>query len=329
MRVMVAGATGAVGLRLVRQLLERGHQVTGTSHRPERLPAVKELGAEALLIDGLERRTVGNAVVSARPDAIVNEMTALTAGADMRRFDQSFATTNRLRTIGTRYLLDAAVSNGVGRFIVQSYTGWDNEASGGSIKTEEHQLEPNPPAEQRQTLAAILEQERMVQDASVDGIVLRYGNLYGPGASDELIDLIRRRALPIVGGGRGVWSWLHIEDAAGATVAALERGKPGVYNVVDDHPAPSAEWIEYLASVAGAPPPRHVPAWLAKLFIGEAGVRWMTQGRGASNEKAKRAFNWTPRYPSWRDGFREMIGTTEEKHANAPARMQARRDPPT
>jgi nucleoside-diphosphate-sugar epimerase len=223
---MVAGATGAVGLRLVRQLLERGHQVIGTSHRPERLPAVKELGAEALMIDGLERRTVGNAVVSARPDAIVNEMTALTAGPDLRRFDESFALTNRLRTLGTRYLLDAAITNGVGRFVVQSYTGWDNEAAGGSIKTEEHPLERNPPSSQRQTLAAIVEQERMVLDAPLTGTVLRYGNLYGPGASDDLIDLVRRRALPVVGGGRGIWSWLHIEDAAAATVAALERGQP-------------------------------------------------------------------------------------------------------
>jgi nucleoside-diphosphate-sugar epimerase len=328
MRVMVAGATGAVGLRLVRQLLERGHQVIGTSHKPERLPAVKEIGAEALLIDGLERRTVGNAVVSARPDAIVNEMTALATGPDMRRFDESFAVTNRLRTVGTRYLLDAAVANGVGRFVVQSYTGWDNEASGGSIKTEEHPLEANPPRSQRETLAAILEQERMVLGASIDGVVLRYGNLYGPGASDAMIDLIRRRRLPIVGGGRGIWSWLHLEDAASATVAALERAVPGVYNVVDDHPAEVAEWIPYLASLVGAPPPRRVPTWLARLFIGVAGVRWMTQGRGSSNEKAKRELGWTPRYPSWRDGFRDMVGTTEEEEPTTPPRMQARRQPP-
>ena len=304
---MVAGATGAVGLRLVRQLLERGHQVIGTSHRPERLPAVKELGAEALMIDGLERRTVGNAVVSARPDAIVNEMTALTAGPDLRRFDESFALTNRLRTLGTRYLLDAAITNGVGRFVVQSYTGWDNEAAGGSIKTEEHPLERNPPSSQRRTLAAIVEQERMVLDAPLTGTVLRYGNLYGPGASDDLIDLVRRRALPVVGGGRGIWSWLHIEDAAAATVAALERGQRDVYNIVDDHPAEVSEWIPYLAALAGAPPPRRVPGWLAKFFIGEAGVRWMTQGRGSSNEKAKRELRWAPAYPSWRDGFRAML----------------------
>src|SRR4051812_11374707 len=329
MRVLVAGATGAVGLRVVRQLLERGHQVIGTSHRPERLPAVKELGAEALVIDGLERRTVGNAVVSARPDAIVNEMTALTADPDLRKFDESFAMTNRLRTVGTRYLLDAAVANGVARFVVQSYTGWNNETTGGSIKTEEHPFDPNPPASQRQTLAAILDQERMVLSARLEGIVLRYGNLYGPGASDNIIDLIRRRGLPIVGSGRGVWSWLHIEDAAAATVAAVENAHRDIYNIVDDHPAPTVEWIEFLASITDSPPPRHVPAWLARLFIGEAGVRWMTQGRGASNEKAKRALGWTPRYPSWRDGFREMVGVPEEKHANAPVRMQARRDPPT
>jgi nucleoside-diphosphate-sugar epimerase len=325
---MVAGASGAVGLRLVRQLLERGHQVIGTSHKPERLPAVKELGAEALVIDGLERRTVGNAVVSARPDAIVNEMTALATGPDMRKFDESFAVTNRLRTIGTRYLLDAAVAHGVGRFVVQSYTGWDNEASGGSIKTEEHPLEANPPASQRQTLAAILEQERMVQTAPIDGIVLRYGNLYGPGASEDLIDLIRRRRLPIVGSGRGIWSWLHIEDAASATVAALETGRPGIYNVVDDHPAEVDEWIPYLASLVGAPPPRRIPTWLARFFIGEAGVRWMTQGRGSSNEKAKRELVWAPRYPSWRDGFRETVGVPDEAEPEVPRKMQARRQPP-
>jgi nucleoside-diphosphate-sugar epimerase len=326
---MVAGATGAVGLRLVRQLLARGHQVIGTSHKPERLPAVKELGAEALMIDGLERRTVGNAVVSARPDAIVNEMTALATTPDLRKFDQSFAVTNRLRTLGTRYLLDAAVANGVGRFVVQSYTGWNNEASGGSIKTEEHPLEQNPPASQRQTLAAILDQERMVLAAALDGIVLRYGNLYGPGASDDVLDLVQRRRLPIVGRGRGVWSWLHLEDAAAATIAALENGQRGVYNIVDDHPAPTAEWIEFLASITDSPPPRHVPAWLAKFFIGEAGVRWMTQGRGSSNEKAKRELDWAPRYPSWRDGFREMVGVpAEEESEPTGRRMQARRQPP-
>jgi nucleoside-diphosphate-sugar epimerase len=309
---MVAGATGAVGLRLVRLLLERGHQVIGTSHRPERLPAVKDLGAEAQLIDGLERRTVGNAVVSARPDAIVNEMTALSAGPDLRHFDESFATTNRLRTMGTRYLLDAAVTNGVAHFVVQSYTGWNNAASGGSIKSEEQPFEPNPPATQRQTLAAIVDQEQMVLEAPLEGVVLRYGNLYGPAASDDLFELVRRRRLPIVGGGAGVWSWLHIEDAAGATVAALERGPAGIYNIVDDHPAPTAEWIDYLATLMDAPKPRHVPAWLARFFIGEAGVRWMTQGRGSSNEKAKRELRWTPRYPSWRDGFRELIGVPKE-----------------
>jgi nucleoside-diphosphate-sugar epimerase len=215
----------------------------------------------------------------------------------------------------------------VGRFIVQSYTGWNNAASGGSIKSEEQPFEPNPPATQRQTLAAIVDQEQMVLEAPLEGVVLRYGNLYGPAASDDLLELVRRRRLPIVGGGAGVWSWLHIEDAAGATVAALENGPAGIYNVVDDHPAPTAEWIEFLASVAGAPPPRHVPAWLAKLFIGEAGVRWMTHGRGASNEKAKRAFHWTPRYPSWREGFREMIGVEPEPERETP-KMQARRQPP-
>jgi nucleoside-diphosphate-sugar epimerase len=301
----VAGAGGALGRPLVRLLVEHGHEVTATTRGDEKLPALEALGARAVQMDGLDAVSVGDAVARAEPEAIIHEMTALSGGLDLRRFDACFATTNALRTHGTQHLLSAAEAAGVRRFVAQSYTNWPNARDGGPAKTEDDPLDPDPAPAQRESLAAIRFLEQAVTRAPLEGIVLRYGNLYGPAASDELVELVRRRRVPVVGDGGGVWSWIHVDDAAAATVAALERGAPGIYNVVDDEPAPVREWLPALAEAAGAKAPRHVPAWLARPFAGEAAVRWMTEGRGASNEKAKRELDWRPARASWRTGFRE------------------------
>ena len=304
MRVFVAGATGAIGIRLLPQLIARGHHVTATSRSHHHSDRVRALGAELVVMDGLDGASVGEAVARAEPDAIVHQMTALGGSPDFRRFDAWFAATNELRTRGTDYLLAAARAAGVTRFIAQSYTGWPNARTGSSIKTEDDPLDPQPAKNQRASLAAIRFLEKAVMDAPLEGLALRYGTFYGPGASEPIVDLIRRRKLPLVGTGAGVWSWIHLDDAASATVAALERGRRGIYNIVDDEPARVSEWLPYLADVVGAKPPMRVPVWLARLAAGEVVVRQMTQARGASNEKAKREFNWKPTWRSWREGFR-------------------------
>jgi len=307
MRVFVAGAGGAIGRRLVPLLVAAGHEVVATTRSPAKLAALRALGAEAVAMDGLDAASVGEAVARAEPDVIVHQMTALAGAGNLRRFDQELATTNALRREGTDHLLAAAIAAGVRRFVAQSYTGWTNIRTGGAVKTEEDPLDPHPPAAQVRTLEAIKYLERAVQSAPLEGIALRYGTFYGPGASDELIELVRRRRLPIVGAGGGIWSFIHIDDAAAATVAALTAGAPGVYNVVDDEPAPVAEWLPYLARVIGAPPPRRLPVWLARLAAGEVAVSMMTQIRGSSNAKAKRELGWHPRWTSWRDGFRHGL----------------------
>jgi nucleoside-diphosphate-sugar epimerase len=238
-------------------------------------------------------------------------MTSLAGGSDMRHFDRMFAVTNQLRTQGTDHLLAAAVATGARRFIAQSYTGWPNIREGGPVKTEDDPLDPHPPAAQRESLAAIEYVERVVPAAPVQGIVLRYGSFYGPGASDAFVGLVRKRRLPIIGDGAGVWSFLHIRDAAAATVAALEHGRPGVYNVVDDEPARVAEWLPFLAQAVGAKPPRRVPVWLGRLAAGEVAVSWMTQIRGSSNARAKQELGWQPAWPSWRQGFAHGLSATE------------------
>lgn len=308
MRVFVAGATGAIGRQLVPQLTAAGHHVVATTRTPGKLDLLQDLGAEAILVDGLDATGVGAAVAQAEPDAVIHQMTALAGAGNLRRFDQEFAVTNRLRTVGTDHLLAAAQGAGVKRFVVQSYTGWPNARSGGPVKSEVDPLDPNPPVAQRETLAAIEYVERVVPAASgMDGIALRYGALYGPGASDPLVAMVRGRKLPLVGAAGAIWSWLHIADAASATVAALERGAPGVYNVVDDDPATVAEWLPYLAQVVQAKPPRHVPVWLARVLAGEVGVAVMTQSRGSTNAKAKAELGWQPAWPSWREGFRHGL----------------------
>jgi nucleoside-diphosphate-sugar epimerase len=258
-------------------------------------------------MDGLDAGSVGEAVARAAPEVIVHQMTALTGNGNLKRFDAEFARTNELRTRGLEYLMTAADVVGVRRLVAQSYTGWPNARSGAPVKSEHDPLESSLPAGQRTSLEAIRYLERTVVDAApLTGLALRYGSLYGPGTSmaQEYAELIRKRKLPIVGSGAGVCSFIQVDDAATATVAAVERGGSGVYNVVDDDPAPVSEWLPYLAERLGAKPPRHVPAWLARFAIGEVGISMMTQIRGSSNAKAKAVLDWEPRWKSWREGFR-------------------------
>ena len=303
MKVLVAGATGAVGRRLVPQLVERGHDVVGTTTSPAKFGLLHALGADAVQLNALVAVEVQDVVASTQPDAIVHQATALAGNTDLKHFDRTFALTNRLRTEGTRNLLAAATASGVERFVAQSYIGWN---AGGA--TEDAPLTGDPPASQRQTLAAIEELESQVRDR---GAALRYGSLYGPGASEELVELIHKRAIPVIGDGAGVWSWLHVDDAASAAVAALECGARGVFNVVDDDPAPAADWLPALAAAVGAKQPRHIPVWLARRVAGDAVTRMMTDGHGVSNRKAKRELGWEPRWSSWRDGFAHGLTDAE------------------
>jgi 2-alkyl-3-oxoalkanoate reductase len=304
MRVFLAGATGAIGRRLVPQLVDRGHSVVATTRTHDKVELLRALGAEPVVVDGLDAAGVGEAVARAEPDAIVHQMTALAGTPDMKHFDKWFAVTNDLRTQGTKHLVAAATASGVKRFVAQSFTGWNNARDDGPLKTEDDPLDEHPPAEQTQSMAAIRFLEEAVLSAPLEGIVLRYGSFYGPGASESLVELVRKRKLPVIGAGTGVWSWIHLDDAASATVAALEHGTRGIYNVVDDEPAPVADWLPYLADVVGAKPPRRVPVWLGRLAAGEVGVSMMTQIRGSSNAKARRELRWQPAWRSWREGFR-------------------------
>jgi nucleoside-diphosphate-sugar epimerase len=308
MRVFVAGGTGAVGRRLVPQLVARGHQVTATTTGPTKLEMLAQLGAEGVVMDGLDAASVGEAVAKARPDAIVHEMTGLSAAhagkPNMRRFDRWFATTNRLRTEGTDHLLAAAEATGVSHLVAQSYAGWNGIRQGGWVKTEEDPLDPETGTGFREGAAAIRHVEDVVVKAR--GAILRHGTLYGPGALDLFVEPLRKRQFPLVGGGTGYSSWTHLEDAASAAVLAVEQKARGVFNIVDDEPAPASEWLPHLAACAGAKPPRRVPKWLARLVAGDVVVTMMTEGRGFSNAKAKRELGWTPRYPSWRQGFADL-----------------------
>jgi 2-alkyl-3-oxoalkanoate reductase len=305
MRVFVAGATGAIGARLVPQLVERGHEVIGTTRSPERADRLRALGAEPVVLDVLDRDAVLTAIGAARPDAIVHQATALTGMSDFRHFDRTFAPTNRLRTEGTDALMAASREHGVGRVVAQSYAGWPYARVGGPVKTEEDPLGPEPVPNMRPTLMAIEHVETSVLDQG--GIALRYGGFYGS-PDDAQLEFVRKRQFPIVGDGGGIWSFVHLDDAAAATVLALERGEPGIYNVVDDDPAPVRDWLPALAAAIGAKPPRRIPRWLARLVAGEAAVVLMTESRGASNAKAKRELGWELRYPSWREGFPATYG---------------------
>jgi nucleoside-diphosphate-sugar epimerase len=306
MRVFLAGATGAIGSRLVPRLVAAGHEVTGTTRSAEKADRLRSLGAAAVVLDVLDAAAVRGAVAAARPDAIVHQATALSGLSDVKHFDRTFAETNRLRTVGTDALLAAARAAGVRRFVAQSFAGWPYAREGGPVKTEEDPLDPAPVPAMRQTLAAIRHLEQAVLHA--DGIVLRYGGFYGS-PDDAQLELVRKRQFPIVGDGGAVWSFVHLDDAAAATVLAFERGRPGIYNVVDDEPAPVREWLPALAAAIDAKPPRRVPRWLARFLAGRAGVALMTEIRGASNAKAKRELGWTLRHPSWRTGFADAYRT--------------------
>jgi nucleoside-diphosphate-sugar epimerase len=308
MRVFVAGGTGVIGRRLVPQLVARGHQVTATTTGPGKLGSLEQLGADAVVMDGLDAVSVGEAVAAARPDAIVHQMTAIRVAGkpDMKHIDRWFATTNRLRTEGTDHLLAAAEATGVSHFVAQSYASWNGIRKGGWVKTEEDPLDPEEGTMMHVGAEAIRHVEDVVLRA--DGAVLRYGGFYGPGATDDQVELVRKRQFPLVGGGTGYSSWVHLDDAASATVLAVEQKARGVFNIVDDEPAPASEWLPYLAECAGAKRPMRVPKWLARMLAGDMAVTMMTEGRGFSNAKARRELGWELRYPSWRQGFREGLG---------------------
>jgi nucleoside-diphosphate-sugar epimerase len=306
MRVFVAGASGVIGTRLVTQLIENGHDVVGTVKSPGNAERVRALGAEPVVLDLLDAPAVRTRVLEARPDAVVHEATALGDLVWSRDFDKAFAGTNALRTKGTDALLAAAREAGVKRFVAQSFASYRYVREGGPVKTEDDPLDAEPPANARASWAAMEYLDRVVTEAG--GIILRYGAFYGA-ANDGLIEPIRKRQYPIIGDGGGVTSWIHLDDAAAATVLALEHDGPAIYNVVDDDPAAVRDWLPVAVEALGAKPPRHFPAWLARLAAGEAAVVMGTTARGASNAKAKRELGWTPRYPSWRYGFWEAYAS--------------------
>lgn len=320
MRIFVAGATGVIGRRLVPLLVANGHTVIGTARTAGKADALRAAGASPVVVDALDRDAVREALIRAEPEVVVHQLTALAGFTDFRKFDEGFAVTNRLRTEGTDNLIGGMWEVGVRRLVAQSFAGWPHARVGGPVKTEDDPLDQDPPAALRRTLQAILYLEGAVLHTDgIQGTVLRYGGFYGPGTSlgegGFQLEVVRRRRFPIVGGGTGVTSFIHIDDAATATLAAIESGKPGVYNIVDDDPAPVAEWLPALAAAIGTRPPRHVPVWVARLFAGEHGVVMMTEVRGASNAKAKRDLGWQPQYSSWREGFRSGLGTVASTKA--------------
>jgi nucleoside-diphosphate-sugar epimerase len=324
MKIFLAGATGVVGRRLVPLLVAGGHDVVATTRTPGKIATLRAAGADALLVDGLDKEAVMKAVASSRPDVIVHQMTALASIRNLKKFDEEFALTNRLRTEGTENLLAAARVAGTQKLLAQSYTGWTNERRGGRIKTEDDPLDSNPPKAMIKTLGAIRTLETMALKASgLTGIVLRYGSFYGPGTSlsedGEIVKMIRQRKFPLVGNGAGVWSFIHIDDAARATQLAIERGTSGIYNIVDDDPAELSVWLPDLARAIGAKTPHHVPAWLGRLVMGEAVLSMMTKVRGSSNMKAKRVLTWQPVYSSWRDGFRHGLSPESVRNSYSKA----------
>ena len=309
MRVFVTGASGAIGTRLIPQLVQAGHEVIGTSRTPQGGARMQALGAEPVVLDLLDSAAVRRAVLAAEPEAVVHQATSLAGGGFSKEIDRTFAQTNRLRTTGTDALLDAAREAGVRRIVAQSFANFRYAREGGPVKSEDDPLDPTPVASMRETCAAMTYLDQAVTAAG--GIALRYGSFYGA-SNDSLPEPVRKRQFPIVGDGGGVSSFIHLDDAAAATVLALDHDGPGIFNIVDDEPAPLRDWLPVLAEVLGAKPPRRVPRWLAKLFAGEAGVMMGTEARGASNAKAKWELGLTLRYPSWRDGFVAAYGSTAQ-----------------
>ena len=324
MKVFVAGASGALGSRLVSTLVAGGHDVVAMTRTPAKTERLRDLGAEPVVADGLNRKAVVDAVVRAEPEVVMHQMTALSDVKSIKRFDDEFAVTNRLRTVGADYLLEAARLTGARRLIAQSFGGWPSERTGGPVKTEEDPYDPAPPRAMSRSLDAIRYLETAVTSSDdVEGVALRYGGFYGPGTLDsgfgDMIEQVRKRRVPVIGDGAGVWSFVHVDDAAAATVLAMDHGAPGIYNVADDDPAPAGEWLPALAETLGAKPPRRVPRWVGKLAAGEVGVSMFTQIRGMSNEKAKRELGWRLTYPSWREGFRAWLAPEAERAVTAPS----------
>jgi nucleoside-diphosphate-sugar epimerase len=304
-----------MGGQLIPKLVAGGHEVVGMTRTPGKQDRIREMGARPAVADALDPEAVAQAVGEAEPEVVIHELTAIDTSSMGRSLDKMFAVTNRLRTEGTDHLLAAARAVGAKRFIAQSFAGWPYERTGGPVKTEEDPLQAAPPKTVSESLGAITYLERTVTGAEgIEGLALRYGGFYGPGTSvavnpdGEQIEMLRKRRLPVVGSGAGVWSFVHIEDAASATAAAVERGEPGLYNVVDDEPARVSVVFPELAKAVGAKPPRRIPRWIGRLLAGEGMTIMMTEVRGASNAKAKRELGWELRYPSWRQGFREGLG---------------------
>jgi nucleoside-diphosphate-sugar epimerase len=315
-KVFVAGATGAIGRRLIPALLERGYRVSALARGPEAAEAVRGAGAVPYLGDALDRDQVVRAVSAASPDVVIHQLTALKAIGSYRNFDREFAATNELRTRGTDNLLTAAQQAGVRRFVAQSFGSWIYDPRESGLSAEDDRLDPDPPDNQRKSLQAIRHLEAAVTGApGMEGVALRYGLFYGPGTSlgadGDVTKQVRKGWVPIIGDGGGVWSFLHVDDAVSATIAAMEGGSAGIYNVADDDPAPVAEWLPALAEALGARPPRRIPRWLGRLAAGEVGVSMFTRIRGMSNLKARRELGWEPGYPSWRDGFRSAVAVPE------------------
>jgi 2-alkyl-3-oxoalkanoate reductase len=317
MRILIAGATGAVGSRLVSLLVAAGHQVTGLIRNLAKAGEIERAGATPAVADALDGQLVRDIILNARPEVVVHEMTALANASDLTHFDRSFAVTNRLRTEGLDHLLAAARASGARRMIAQSFCGWPYARTGGPIKTEEDPLDPNPPREFRNTLDAIRHLENSVAGAvELEGLVLRYGAFYGPrsGLFDgPMVDQLQRGRVPMIGDGGGWWSFLHVDDAAAATALAVVGGAPGLYNIVDDDPAPVRDWLPALAAMLGAKPPRQIPRWVARIVAGEHLVAMMTENRAGSNVKARRELGWSPAHSSWRTGFAEVIAAGNSK----------------
>jgi nucleoside-diphosphate-sugar epimerase len=313
MKVFVAGGSGAMGRRLVPQLVAGGYEVVVMIRDEGKAPWLREIGAQPVVADALDGAAVARTVRASEPEIVIHQLTALAGAQSFKNFDKEFALTNRLRTEGTDHLLEAARAAGVRRIVAQSYGNWNYERTGSAVKTEQDPFDPDPPANQVESLRAIRYIEDAVMNAGgIEGIALRYGNFYGPGTGldlgGDIVAQVRKRRFPIVGDGAGIWSFVHIDDAAAAAIAAIGHGRPGVYNVADDEPAPVAKWLPDLAEVVGAKPPRHVPVWLGRLAAGEVGVSMMTRIRGTSNAKAKAELGWSPRYQTYREGFRNGLG---------------------
>jgi nucleoside-diphosphate-sugar epimerase len=320
MKILVAGATGAIGKRLVPMLVNAGHTVTGTTRNPDKIAAIRAAGATPEVVDALNADAVLDTVRRTAPDVIIHQLTAIPFRLNLRRFDEDFTLTNRLRTEATDHLLAAARAVGSRRFIAQSYAGWPYERRGSWVKSESDPLELSPEPAFRRAFQAIAHLESAVSgESAVEGFVLRYGAFYGPGTSlgqgGSLLEDVRRRRVPIVGKGTGYWSFIHIDDAAAATLRAVSAGTPGIYNVTDDEPAPVSQWLPFLADAIGAKPPMRIPAWLARMVVGPQGVAMMTQVRGALNDKAKRVLGWRPLWATWRDGFRNGLSDAVAERA--------------